>query len=191
MSRLPRLACAFTLPDFWALMLSMLPDFCSPPHLLFMNTILVLFSLKQSVTMFPLLETSSKQAPFIRICEVKVNFNRQVSPLSRQGGGRVAAAGRPGGCSGLSEAAGRCSSGELSLSSRLLGQARFGVSGPGALRASGDTGRVSSCPSPSASCAITTRWLQLCRFRVSVHHTFFHQKCTLLLQAPYIVFFKK
>ena len=131
MSRLPRLACAFTLPDSWALVLSILPDFCSPLHLLFMNTVLVLFSFKQNVTTFPLLETGSKQAPFIRICEVKVNFNRQESPLSRWGGGRVAAAGRPGGCSGLSEAAGGCSSGELSLSSRLVGQATFGVSGLG------------------------------------------------------------
>ena len=59
-----------------------------------MNTILVLFSLKQNITTLPLLETGSKQAPFIRIGEVKVNFNRQVSPLSRWGGGRVAAAGR-------------------------------------------------------------------------------------------------
>ena len=94
MSRLPRLACTFTLPDFWALVLSILPDFCSSPHLLSMNTILVLFSLKQNITTFPLLETGSKQAPFIRIGEVKVNFNRQVSPLSRWGGGTVAAAGK-------------------------------------------------------------------------------------------------
>ena len=60
-----------------------------------MNTILVLFSLKQNITTFPLLETGSKQALFIRIGEVKVNFNRQVSPLSRWGGGKVAAAGKP------------------------------------------------------------------------------------------------